>query len=129
MIPFQSTPLFSQEEAWWREPLNGDRVALHFTLFLAKGYQTFVRGSSRPDPQLIYHYIQTIALLQRRLAAGDEEKSISDATMQVVIGLGKVAAFRGDVSVARQHLEGLYKMVMLRGGLQAVDRKLMIKIC
>ena len=81
MIPIQSNPDFSKEEPWWLVPLHGDDVLLHCIIFVAKGYQAFVRGGDgRADKDLLLHYVQTIALLQRRLAAGDEKMSTSDAT-------------------------------------------------
>lgn len=103
-------------------------VALHFTVFLAKGYQSHLRTGST-DQAVLSHYVKTLALLQRRVANPRDERQTSDRTMEVVIGLARVAAFNDEEDVAKKHLEGLYRMVTMRGGMQAISRSLLFKIC
>jgi hypothetical protein len=63
-----------------------------------------------------------LAILQQRLAGGDADLSTSDSTILVVIGLTMAAVALGDLETALKHLAGLEKMVILRGGLPALDK-------
>lgn len=120
--------LFSREEAWWKEPLEGDMVALHFIVFLAKGFQSHGRGRY-DDQDALHHYVKTLALLQRRVANPQDKRHTSDKTLDVVVGLAAMSSFKDETTMATKHLEGLYKMVALRGGIRTLDRKLLFKIC
>ena len=120
--------LFSREEAWWKEPLEGDMVALHFIVCLAKGFQSHGRGRY-DDQDALHHYVKTLALLQRRVANPQDKRHTSDKTLDVVIGLAAMSSFKDETTMATKHLEGLYKMVALRGGIRTLDRKLLFKIC
>lgn len=127
--------VFSQEEAWWKEPLEGDMVAMHFIIYLAKGYQNHGRsggsgsGSGYVDQGALHHYVKTLALLQRRVANPHDKRQTSDKTLDVVVGLAAVSSYKDEMMVACKHLEGLYKMVALRGGIGTLDRTLLFKIC
>lgn len=104
-------------------------LALHFTIYIAKGYQHYQRGMPGLNPSLLQHNIKTLALLQQRLANGNKALCTSDSTIRVVVGFAKVAALKGDAEGATRHLKGLHKMVSMRGGLWAIDRRLLSKIC
>jgi hypothetical protein len=61
--------------------------------------------------------LKGVWLLREKLLRRDEEETFSDATVSVVLILANCAYGTGDYETARQHLEGLYKIVKLRGGL------------
>ncbi|KAF1974327.1 hypothetical protein BU23DRAFT_531859 [Bimuria novae-zelandiae CBS 107.79] len=104
-------------------------VVLHFTVYLAKAYQSHVRGTDATDKDVLHHYVRTLALLQQRVGDAGNELATSDRTIEVVMGLATVAAFKHDGEVARKHLEGLKKMVALRGGPWGLERKVLFNIC
>ncbi|KAF4982774.1 hypothetical protein FZEAL_1675 [Fusarium zealandicum] len=63
------------------------------------------------------HLQKGLNLLRTRLSAKDEDSKISNSTIGVVLKLASAAHFNGDLCAAREHMEGLVKMVRLRGGL------------
>ncbi|KAK7402567.1 hypothetical protein QQX98_011672 [Neonectria punicea] len=48
---------------------------------------------------------------------------VSDSTIGVVVKLASAAHFNGDYQIAKRHMEGLRKMVDLRGGMDALKGK------
>lgn len=65
------------------------------------------------------HLQKGLRLLRERLSGEDEDTKISDATMNVVLKLASATHFNGDYMSSKQHMDGLRKMVDLRGGLDA----------
>lgn len=68
-------------------------------------------------------------LLRQRL--NDPSLSIADTTIFVVVLLVMASTLLGDEDTAKKHMDGLYRMVMLRGGLGALeeDTQMQIKVC
>ena len=90
--------------------------------------------SARPDrlsQQAYFHYGQTLQLLQARLNDFDYTAAISDSTIMVVITLAQAAELTEDYAVVANHVNGLKKIVSLRGGLRALnmDNNLHVKVC
>lgn len=63
------------------------------------------------------HFQRGIKLLRERLLGEDHEVKVSDSTMSIVAKLASAAHFDEDTQASRKHMEGLRKMVDLRGGL------------
>jgi len=62
----------------------------------------------------------------------DHEVCVSDPTIMVVLTLAGVDEYVGDRKAAMNHRDGLFRMMSLRGGLQAMDGyngSLRIKVC
>ncbi|KAF2498479.1 hypothetical protein BU16DRAFT_536502 [Lophium mytilinum] len=114
----------------WLEPICGDAACLHFTVFIAKEYLRFDLGQKENSKMALYHLVKALAILQQRLGSGDDELSTSDSTILVIVGLTLAATGLGDLETAVNHLNGLYKMVLLRGGISALqwNRSLQAKI-
>ncbi|KAJ4286655.1 hypothetical protein N0V90_012907 [Kalmusia sp. IMI 367209] len=129
MVTVQTDQFADQVETWWLQAMFRDLVCVHFAIFVGKAYQNIVRGAGYNEPAALQYYVKTLSLLQRRVAGGDAEMVTSDETIMVVTGLAKSAIFRGNVEVAAKHLEGLKKMVGLRGGLSSFNRRLLTKVC
>jgi hypothetical protein len=70
-----------------------------------------------------------LALLRNRLA--DSEARTTDATIASVISLCLMSDRFGDVESTRKHMQGLFDMIQLRGGIQGFqnDPQLQVKIC
>ncbi|EXJ86575.1 hypothetical protein A1O3_03528 [Capronia epimyces CBS 606.96] len=101
------------------EPLTFDPAYLHAVIFGAQAYLDLV--SCRSSPRSSVQMLKTIQLLRARLSLsdGNEQTSVSDPTILVVLTLAHVAHLTGDDVTAEQHLEGLCKMIHLRGGIAA----------
>jgi uncharacterized membrane-anchored protein len=70
------------------------------------------------------HLTKALHLLQKSL--NDREASTSYSTMVVVASLATAALIVGDLEAAQKHLDGLTRMLELRGGLKSLGSKSMI---
>jgi hypothetical protein len=83
-------------------------------LFTAQAFRDMMVGS--PLGSLAHtHLAKTLRLLKSSLE--DEEEATSYGTMVVVSSLATAAIILGDLDTAGKHLDGLKKMVEVRGGL------------
>ena len=111
---------FHPDGKTWLYPAERDVAALHINAF---AIQTFIDRVLRGHPQEMVnasatlHHQKGLKLLRERLGGNDEEAKVSDATISVVLKLASAAHFNGDVEVSRHHVQGLRRMVDLRGGL------------
>lgn len=69
------------------------------------------------NPVAMLHFKKGLRLLRERLMGEDNEIKISDSTISVVLKLASAALFEGDYQTSKHHMEGLRRMVGLRGGL------------
>jgi hypothetical protein len=105
-----------------------DVLFCHSALWTSLAYSDWIQGSGRSVAQ-IRHANETLFILQQRLF--DDQLSISDATICVVICLVMTSAVVGDRESASKHMAGLYKMVELRGGVEAFkeNAQVQLKMC
>lgn len=90
---------------------------IHSILFTAQAF----RDAMLQDPcgeVARYHLAQCLSYLQQSL--DDEKNATTDTNMYVVVSLATSAAFLGDLESAKKHMDGLYQMVRLRGGLASL---------
>lgn len=67
------------------------------------------------------HFQKGLHLLRERLLGHDDDYKIADSTIGVVTKLATAAHFNGDFTTSKQHLEGIRRMVDLRGGLEVFE--------
>ncbi|OCK77896.1 hypothetical protein K432DRAFT_357774 [Lepidopterella palustris CBS 459.81] len=130
MSPLEFSLGSDQTKPLWFEPIWNDAACLHFTVFISKVYLDFVHGQKEISKTALARFVKALAILQKRLASSDDELSISDSTILAVVGLTMAATALGDFETALKHLNGLHKMVILRGGMSAFkgNRQLQTKI-
>lgn len=105
-------PPESQMFAW----AVSDAALLHATLVLAAKHWIFLGGSRRLIEYTLYqHKTETIRLVNERLA--DPVAAVSDGTVGAVGILIFVEYLDGSDEAAAVHLNGLEKMVQMRGDL------------
>ena len=109
-------------------PLTSDPIALHMTAF---SVEAFINRILRHQEDAInsvamLHLQKVLRLLRHRLLGNDNETKVSDSTMGVVLKLASVAQFNGDYKASRQHMEGLRRMVDLRGGLDVFKGRIFL---
>lgn len=101
------------------DPLTFDAAYLNAVVFGAHAYLDLASGrfSRRSSVQML----KTIQLLRDRLSNsdGNDQTSISNPTILIVLTLAHIAHLTGDHAAAARHFEGLCKMVNLRGGIAA----------
>lgn len=107
---------------------NQRPVAYHTSLSLmANLHDFFFGGHSSASKAAVYHLSQAVKLVNQQLRT---PKAISNSSLAVVNHLVGQELLQGGQPIAEMHLEGLQKMVELRGGLsQLVDNVLILKIC
>jgi hypothetical protein len=81
-----------------------------------------------------FHYDQTVQLLQARINAfehGLRDAIFGDSTLMVIITLAMAAQLAGDSVAAQNHVDGLLKIVTLRGGLRSLNThtNVQVKVC
>lgn len=78
-----------------------------------------------------FHYALTLQLLQERLNEFVHTSTISDSTIVVVVTLAMFALSNADFATAANHINGLYKIVSLRGGVRKLNthNNMQFKVC
>ncbi|KAH6713427.1 hypothetical protein BKA61DRAFT_484186 [Leptodontidium sp. MPI-SDFR-AT-0119] len=112
-------------------PLVYDAATLHITAFAIDGFfSRILRGQTDSlSPAALMHLRKGLRLLRQRLLEKDDEKQVSDSTIGIVLKLATTAHFDGECETSRQHMEGLRKIVDLRGGFKVFDgTKLAVEI-
>lgn len=84
--------------------------------------------------QAAFHYTQTLQLLQARLNAfqqGQRDLVFRDSTIMVIIFLAAAAELTGDFASVENHVDGLLKIVSLRGGVGSLNthNNMQVKVC
>lgn len=121
IFPLMATIGFQEDDKEPLYPIGSDAAVLHITAF---AIETFIdrvlrrqRTSNSINSLARLHFHKGLGLLRARLLGRDVETKISDSTISVVLKLASAAHFEGDHQASEQHMEGLRKMVDLRGGL------------
>ncbi|RYP37686.1 hypothetical protein DL768_010836 [Monosporascus sp. mg162] len=109
---------FDKRAEGWIAPLAIDPALLHFTIFTSQYYYDVMlsRPQSPAKSRVSPHYLKSIRLLRDRLARGDDSEKLSSTTVTVVMGLAGFAMIEGDLATARHHIQGLSRIISLRGG-------------
>ncbi|KAI0138188.1 hypothetical protein F4776DRAFT_621013 [Hypoxylon sp. NC0597] len=115
---------FPRDNEGWIPLFGRDAAALHITAFAMQGFiDKVLRRQNIINPPAILHLQRGLKLLRERLLADDDEIKVSDSTMGLVLKLASTTHFNGDHQASKQHMEGLRKMVDLRGGLDVLRDK------
>jgi hypothetical protein len=110
---------FNVQDRSMFDPLTFDPAYLNAVIF---GAQTYLHlASGRSSRRSSVQMLKTIQLLRNRLSIsdGNEQTSVSNPTILIVLTLAHVAHLTGDNITAEKHLEGLCKIIDLRGGIAA----------
>ncbi|SCV56399.1 uncharacterized protein FFB14_14604 [Fusarium fujikuroi] len=97
-------------------------VEAYFDMLLGREYGSLAH----------FHFLKTLRLLQARINNPTDPRSISDATIMVVVILGLAAEMVGDRTAAENHAAGMARIVDLRGGLEMLrfdNPRLPAKVC
>lgn len=126
MYPLESCIIFHRKtkvDTSWFELLTSDAVYLHAAIFSSQAYVFLQSGRESPMAarQAMEHHSTALRLLRERLAVPNGEDKLSDPTILVVLYLTLHAHFTDDYHTAKHHMDGLLKIVDIRGGLRAFD--------
>jgi hypothetical protein len=98
----------------WVEYLAYDAAYVHSVLCATQGFFDFV-GQARFGEKAIHHLNKTLHTLCQNLA--DTHLATSDSTISTVITLAMLADVMADATAATNHMQGLYQLVNIRGGI------------
>lgn len=113
----------------WLKYMYIDAAYLQSTLWATQSYFDWITRTG-PSKRSMLHESKTLALLQHRLKQGSHD-CISDSTIAVVVVHVLIPALVGDLKTATTHMDGLFRMVRMRGGVGALhsNAQLQIKVC
>ena len=119
---------FQANDREWFDIVRSDAAALHISSFAIQSFidRVLRHQEQCESPAAMTHFQKGVSLLRERLLGDDEATKVSDATIGVVLKLASAALFNGHYEDAKQHIAGLWKMVDLRGGLDAFQGKYLL---
>lgn len=108
----------AKADALWFELIATDAAFMHAAAVAAEAYSIGTGGkeTAASTRQLLHHQSKALCLIQERLSVSPQT-SIADATILAVLYLAFHAHFFLDYQIAKNHMEGLRKIVDVRGGL------------
>ncbi|KAK9420521.1 putative Transcription factor domain-containing protein [Seiridium unicorne] len=124
MYPLERCIVFHKKtkiDTSWFEFLTIDAAYTHAAVFASQAYILLTSGGENPPAykRAMIHHSAALRLLRERVSAPEGESKVSDPTVLVVLYLALHAHFVGDHDTAKQHMDGLRKIVDIRGGLFA----------
>ncbi|OIW23333.1 hypothetical protein CONLIGDRAFT_625094 [Coniochaeta ligniaria NRRL 30616] len=120
LLSLTRCPAASEHDRFF--PIIRDAPLLHITTYTVECFiDRVLRNRAREDDNVTarLHFQRGVALLRERLlreGVGDGDK-LSDETVTTVVKLASAAHFNGSGVEARRHMQGLRRMVELRGGI------------
>ncbi|KAI0106420.1 hypothetical protein GGR51DRAFT_169168 [Nemania sp. FL0031] len=123
---------FDRRAENWVAPLAVDSAFLHAKVFTSLYYYNMVlpRTPSQDSKHILYHYHKTVTLLRERLLFDGDEIRLSNNTVSIILSLASQAFRTGELKVALHHMQGLRKIINLRGDLRTFksNAKLAVEI-
>lgn len=129
-------------QSCWFQWLFVDLAYYYSCLFVVSSLQDLYRAIQQPalvspssdeskkfSQQTARYLWRTIELLQKRLE--NPESQLEDVTVATVVSLAMAADAAGDVEGTKAHVNGLKRMVRMRGGIKGMmsNRHVLTKIC
>ncbi|KAK5213575.1 hypothetical protein LTR41_001154 [Exophiala xenobiotica] len=118
----------------WFPCMISDLCCVHSMMFSVHAFVNNATCSGQLSRLAAFHYDQTLQLLQARINAfehGLRDAIFGDSTLMVIITLAMAAQLAGDSVAAQNHVDGLLKIVTLRGGLRSLNThtNVQVKVC
>ncbi|WAO93295.1 Hypothetical protein NCS54_01083700 [Fusarium falciforme] len=99
--------------------IHTHRAAIHSILFTAQAFQDLSLGQPCGNVAQ-FHLGKTLHHLQQSL--NDRHGAVAMATIAIVAMLASAAAVFGDLQTVEKHMDGLYRIFELRGGVESLQR-------
>lgn len=113
MYPIARYSFSDAADAYWFHWIQVDLAYLHSILFTTSFFYDTLAGQKSESTK--YHSYRTIQELNKQLA--DSETALSDSTTTVIMSMALISACFGDLESAHIHMEGLKRIIDLRGGM------------
>ncbi|RVD89240.1 uncharacterized protein DFL_000256 [Arthrobotrys flagrans] len=132
LFPLEPVIEFNHKDRQWWDALTVDPAYLNTTAFMAYAYVDLMKGRRYGPmlPEAAFYFVQSVRQLRERLLTPDTGLLFSDSTLFLVLSLALYAHMTGDGATARNHMKGLRKIVVMRGGIRSFrhNEKLLMEI-
>ncbi|KAI1611401.1 hypothetical protein EDD36DRAFT_287556 [Exophiala viscosa] len=134
MYPYEICLQVHPVQRGWFPYMIGDICCIHSMMFSVRAFVDGSPDDGQCSRLAAFHFHQCLRILQARINAferGQKETVFRDSTIMVIITLAQTAELTGDFKAAQNHVDGLLKIVNLKGGLKAMNthNNLQVKIC
>ncbi|KAI1751666.1 hypothetical protein F4782DRAFT_503742 [Xylaria castorea] len=124
ILDVMSPPEFCQftgvTEWMWYQLTFHNEAYFHCTVALASACAAFLTEDSYHSPLALYHMSQAYRLINQKLSSNE---ALSDTTMAVVASINIYDRLYGDPKKAMVHLNGVARMVALKGGVRELAKR------
>jgi hypothetical protein len=138
LFPLEPCIFFENRAEEWIGPLTTDSAYLHCLIFTAQYFFDAKcsgrRGNEVPvNNRTMSHFIKGLAMLRQRMLDDNSSNELrfTNSTAAAVMGLSSHALVTGDLDFAKNHLDGLARIVVMRGGFSTFyngSEKLLVEI-
>ena len=134
VYPYEVCLQVHPTERGWFPYMISDICCIHSMMFSVRAFVDAASYGGQISRQAAFHHDQTLQLLQGRLnafAQGQRDLVFCDSTIMVIIILATAAELTGDFASAKNHIDGLLKIVSLRGGVASLNthNNMQVKVC
>ncbi|KAI1332848.1 hypothetical protein F5Y16DRAFT_356737 [Xylariaceae sp. FL0255] len=114
---------FDRRAEHWVAPLATDPAYLHVSVFSALYFYGVLvsQNTSIPTQLSWYHYKKALSLLHERLQHDDDRIRLSNSTLNTILTFVGHAFTAGDLVSAKNHLEGMRRVIDLKGGWSTLE--------
>ncbi|KAI1753958.1 hypothetical protein F4782DRAFT_494595 [Xylaria castorea] len=122
LFPMEKCIFFDRRAENWIAPLAIDSAFLHVNIFTSLYYYDAIlpRRPFRESQRVRHHYHKAVTLLRERLLCDDNDKRLSNNTISIVLSFAGQAFTAGDLKSAMNHIQGIRKIIDLRGGFSSI---------
>ncbi|KAL9473213.1 hypothetical protein ACSS6W_007593 [Trichoderma asperelloides] len=112
----------------WLPLIFANQAAYYCNIALMQTCNEMYSDDGNSSPKALYHLSQTFNHVTRLLVGPD---ALSDSTIMIVVTLISQELIRKGYGDLKVHLDGLQKMIQLRGGLSKLEGNpaLLLKVC
>ncbi|KAJ2984646.1 hypothetical protein NUW58_g5947 [Xylaria curta] len=107
-------------EWMWFQLTFYNEAYFHCTIAVASACAAFLTGDSSHSPVALYHMSQAYRLINQKLSS---DEALSDVSIAVVAAINVYDRLYGDPQRAMIHLNGVTRMVALRGGVRELAKR------
>ncbi|KAI0861559.1 hypothetical protein F4860DRAFT_162670 [Xylaria cubensis] len=107
-------------EWMWYQLTFYNEAYFHCTVAMASACAAFLTEDSYHSPLALYHMSQAYRLINQKLSSNE---ALSDTTMAVVASINIYDRLYGDPKKAMVHLNGVTRMVALKGGVRELAKR------
>ena len=136
LFPLEPCIFFERRAEEWIGPLTTDPAYLHCLIFTAQYFFDAMasgrRGNDVPvNDRTMSHFVKGLGMLKDRMVDDNNDMRLSNSTAAAIMGLSAHAMVTDDLGFAKIHVDGLAKIVQMRGGFSTFyngSEKLLVEI-